>query len=252
MFSSNFKSPRHTEALCIVRGQDCGDSNQGKLEIAPWVSLQLLRGWWRPRNFHGPHMHSHGVHLPGDHLQSKGTTHYLSLLTWRKEDIEAQFQSHNSCQVVWKKKVKVLITQFSSVAQSCSILCNPMDSSPPGSSCTWGSPRKNTGVVCHFLLQGTLPTKGSNLGLLHCRFFAVWSIREVRLCESKKKKYKQTWHLLPRGNEPRKDQEVKCPFLKLSGVALGSLEWGTWVREKAPGGEHGNPLQHSCLENPTN
>ena len=202
----------------MVRGQDCGDSNQGKLEIDPWVSLQLLRGWWRPRNFDGPHMHSHGVHLPGDHLQSKGTTHYLSLLTWRKEDTETQFQSHDSCQVVWKKKVKVLITQFSSVAQSCSILCNPMDSSPPDSSCPWGSPRKNTGVVCHFLLQGTLPTKGSNPGLRHCRFFAVWSSREVRLCKlKKKKKYKQTWHLLPRGNEPRKDQEVKCPFLSYLG-----------------------------------
>ena len=28
---------------------------------------------------------------------------------------------------------------------------------------------KSTGVVCHFLLQGILPTQGSNPGLLHCR-----------------------------------------------------------------------------------
>ena len=30
--------------------------------------------------------------------------------------------------------------------------------------------------------------------------------------------------------------------------------WETWVpslgRKKSPGGEHGNPLQYSCLENP--
>ena len=33
----------------------------------------------------------------------------------------------------------------------------------------WGSPGKNTGVGCHFLLQGIFPTQGSNPGLLHWR-----------------------------------------------------------------------------------
>ena len=33
----------------------------------------------------------------------------------------------------------------------------------------WDSPVKNTGVGCHFLLQGIFPTQGSNPGLLHCR-----------------------------------------------------------------------------------
>ena len=50
-------------------------------------------------------------------------------------------------------RVKVL------AAQSCPTLCNPMDCSPPGSS----------GVDCHFLLQGTFLTQGSNPGLLPCR-----------------------------------------------------------------------------------
>ena len=31
----------------------------------------------------------------------------------------------------------------------------------------WDSPDKNTGVGCHFLLQGIFPTQGSNPGLLH-------------------------------------------------------------------------------------
>ena len=35
--------------------------------------------------------------------------------------------------------------------------------------CPWDFPGKNTGVGCHFLLQGIFPTEGSNLGLLHCR-----------------------------------------------------------------------------------
>ena len=32
--------------------------------------------------------------------------------------------------------------------------------------CPWDSPRKNTGVGCHALLQGIFPTQGSNLRLL--------------------------------------------------------------------------------------
>ena len=36
--------------------------------------------------------------------------------------------------------------------QSCPTLCDPIDSSPPGSH-PWDSPGKNTGVGCHFLLQ---------------------------------------------------------------------------------------------------
>ena len=33
--------------------------------------------------------------------------------------------------------------------------------------CPWDSPGKNTGVGCHFLLQGIFPAQGSNLHLLH-------------------------------------------------------------------------------------
>ena len=97
-------------------------------------------------------------------------------------------------------KVKVLVTQ------SCPILCNPMDCSPPGSTVhgilqarilervaiifSRGSsqPRspalqvdsspaepqgepKNTEVGSHSLLQGIFTTQGLNPGLLHCRQF---------------------------------------------------------------------------------
>ena len=46
---------------------------------------------------------------------------------------------------------------------------DPMDYSPPGSSVHEDSPGKNTGVRCRALLQGILPTQGSNPGLLHYR-----------------------------------------------------------------------------------
>ena len=32
----------------------------------------------------------------------------------------------------------------------------------------WNSPSKNTGVGCHFLLQGIFLTQGLNPGLPHC------------------------------------------------------------------------------------
>ena len=42
--------------------------------------------------------------------------------------------------------------------------------------CPWDSPGKNTGVVCHFLLQGILRTQGSNPRLLH------WQADSLLLC----------------------------------------------------------------------
>ena len=38
---------------------------------------------------------------------------------------------------------------------------------PTGLLCTWNYPSKNTGVSCHFLLQGIFLTQGSNLHLWH-------------------------------------------------------------------------------------
>ena len=52
--------------------------------------------------------------------------------------------------------------------QLCSILLEPMDCSPPGSSVYADSPGKNTWVDCHALLQGIFPTQESNPGLSHC------------------------------------------------------------------------------------
>ena len=50
--------------------------------------------------------------------------------------------------------------------QLCPTLCNPMDLQPTRLLCPWGCSGRNSGVGCHFLLQGIFPTQGSNLGLL--------------------------------------------------------------------------------------
>ena len=68
--------------------------------------------------------------------------------------------------ICFQKSEKV---KESEVAQLCPTLCNPMDSSPPGSSVHGIFPGKSTGVGCHFLLQGIFPAQGSNPGLPHCR-----------------------------------------------------------------------------------
>ena len=60
-------------------------------------------------------------------------------------------------------------------ALSCPTLCDFMDCSLPGIAVHGHSPDKNTGVGCHFLLQGIFLTQGSNLCLpaLAGKFFTT-------------------------------------------------------------------------------
>ena len=70
-----------------------------------------------------------------------------------------------------KGKVKVLI------AQLCPALCNPCEAPL----CPRDFPGQNSGVGCHSLLQGILPTQGSNARGLLCyrQIFCCLSYREV-------------------------------------------------------------------------
>ena len=52
-----------------------------------------------------------------------------------------------------------------SVSRSvCLTLCDPRGLWPTRLLCPWDSPGKNTGLGCHALLQGILPTQGWNQG----------------------------------------------------------------------------------------
>ena len=73
------------------------------------------------------------------------------------------------------KKVKVFI------AQSCSTLCDPMDTEPARLLCPWDSPGKNTGMGSHSLLQGIFPIQRSNPGLLHCRHITAWATTIIKV-----------------------------------------------------------------------
>ena len=72
----------------------------------------------------------------------------------------------------WNAKVGSQETpRKSEVTQSCPTLCDPMGCSPPGSLVHGIFPGMNTGMGCHFLLQGIFPTQGSGPGLPVCRRF---------------------------------------------------------------------------------
>ena len=59
------------------------------------------------------------------------------------------------------------------VTKWCQMLCDPMACNPTGSFRPWDFPGKNTGMGCHFLLEGIFPTQGSNLRLLHWQAYSL-------------------------------------------------------------------------------
>ena len=61
------------------------------------------------------------------------------------------------------------------VTQSCPSLLGTSQTVDPRLLCPRDCPGKNTGVGCHFLLQGLCPTLGSNLGLPHWQVDSVVS-----------------------------------------------------------------------------
>ena len=73
---------------------------------------------------------------------------------------------------------------FTFMQSSCMLSCSVVsDSVTPWNGvrllCPWNCPGKNTGVGCPFLLQGTSPTQGSDLGLLH---LLLWQVDSLPLC----------------------------------------------------------------------
>ena len=71
------------------------------------------------------------------------------------------------------------------VAPSCPTLRDPMDCSPAKLLCLWDFSGKNTGVGCHFLIQGIFPTQGWNLHLLRFLHLLVSSLPPAGLLTSK-------------------------------------------------------------------
>ena len=133
------------------------------------------------------------------------------------------------------------------VAQSCPALCEPMDCSPPGSSAHGDSAGKNTGVGCHALLQGIVPTQGLNPGLPHCRQIL--------------------YHLSHQGSPYLLPKMGRGSVISISWGRMGLPQWFSCQEStynaratgdavlipglgRSPGGGHSNSLKYSCLGNP--
>ena len=134
-----------------------------------------------------------------------------------------------------------------------------MDCTLPVLVCPWNSSDKNTGVGCHFLLQGIFPTQGSNPSLLHCRyivyhlshqespyifnsFFKLWIIwRNFYVYNL----YMEMTHFSTYFNgyyaKNSAGKDSTCSAGELGSIpGLG----------RSLGEGNGYPLQYSCLENP--
>ena len=118
-------------------------------------TVKINRGWDQPRQL-----------LGGGKLQHFWAEETSSQRRGNNESGESNgnqsdvYRATNLAKVETTDFVRVYVCY---ITQSCLTLCDPMDCSI----CPWNSPGKNTGVGCHFLLQGIFPTWGSNLGLPH-------------------------------------------------------------------------------------
>ena len=108
-----------------------------------------------------------------------------------------------------------------SVSVSCSVVSDslqPHELQPSRLLCPWDSQGKNTGVGCHFLLQGIFLTQGSNPGLLHCRQI----LYHLSLQGTRQKDLQIHWWLL-------RIQPPFCWFLGHFGFPSQSLQGFTGV-----------------------
>ena len=137
------------------------------------------------------------------------------------------------------RKTKVSGTEWLNLRHVCishSIISDslrPYGLWPPRLLCPWDSAGKNTGVVCHFLLQGIFPTQGSNLGLLHYRQI-LYHLSHVLLllsCFSRVWLFEAPWTIAPQAplsmEFSRQEYWSGLPFpspedLPIPGVELGS------------------------------
>ena len=81
----------------------------------------------------------------------------------------------------------------------------------------WDFPGKNTGVGCHFLLQGSFPTQGLNLGLLHHRQILYWLNYQGK----------------PQTHSPEHIEDTHKYYIIKESTARSQKIWGTKIRVKS-------------------
>ena len=149
------------------------------------------------------------------------------------------WQDHSSLQVL-NPNTRVLIRKrVCSISQSSLTLCDPMDCSLQGSFVHGILQAKDTGVGCHFFLQGIFPTQGLNSSPeLAGRFFSMeppgkpWRKRTGEIIRRKGERDVKTeaeigvtW---PQAKEWQRPPEARSPFGKSSALPL------PWIQPNEP------------------
>ena len=143
----------------MTPGFDSWQGRSGRIYHSIWTSLHLL-------NYHSYRIRQLVLQAQVFSLIDKFLVCRLLFFSCESFDYIKSYPCVCVC-------VCVLVTQL------CPTLCDPTDCCPPDF-CPWNSPRKNTGVDCHSLLQ-IFPTQGLNSDLLHYRqILYCLSYREVK------------------------------------------------------------------------
>ena len=92
----------------------------------------------------------------------------LQYMGWQKVRPDLAIKQQQQYNKLEGKELGIITDTYSKkvlVTQSCLTLATWWTQAP----LSMGFSRQDTGVGCHFLLQGIFPIQGSNLGLPHCR-----------------------------------------------------------------------------------
>ena len=118
----------------------------------------------------------------------------------------------------------------------------PHGLNPTSLLCLWNSSGKNTGMDCHFLLQGIFPTQRSNPGIPQCKQYSTINLKNVSSLVNWKGKVEIILGDFPCGASG-KEPSCQCRLDIRDAGSIPGLR-------RSPGGGHSNPLQYSCMDNP--
>ena len=174
------------------------------------------------------------------------------------------------------RKHHISSAQFSSIAQSCPTLCDPVNCSMPRPPCPsptlgvhpnpcpssrWHHPAISSAVVPFSSCPQSLPASESfPMSQLYMRWPKYWSF-SFSIIPSKEHprliSFRMDWLdlLAVQGTlmSLLQHHSLRASILRRSGlyyVEVGSF-YAHFLKSFLPGEGNGNPLQYSCLENPT-
>ena len=108
-----------------------------------------------------------GWNLPPTRLACYWSWLNLSFNDFKKRIVMPTLKSDEEPYRSWKNTMHHIVKKVKSLSR-VQLFATPWTVAHQAL-CPWDSPGKNTGVGCHFLLQGIFPTQGSKPGLPHCR-----------------------------------------------------------------------------------